>query len=269
MAPVDELQSNARRTPSPSLGSSRQSSRRKPYDGDPGGAYEDSHRSKRSRRHRSRSRSSDPNRDARSSGRRNASADKTSNRQLRGSLETSEAHDLASRIDSSRRNDRDRAKRRGDDRSHDQDSDTRHRDRDRDRRDRDRGIDRERRRDDRDKDRPAEHEHGRRDRPRGRERDRKRPRRDRSRSLHDSDHHQTRRVKRSENRIADQPNETSTKTPEPEKDPYTLERQARNKERLQREQQHREKAKPGRRRDSRQDRIVAGRRINYKYEDEL
>lgn len=61
----------------------------------------------------------------------------------------------------------------------------------------------------------------------------------------------------------------STKKAEPDKDPYTLEREARNKERLEREQQHREKAKSGHRRDSRQDRVVAGRRINYKYEDEL
>lgn len=57
--------------------------------------------------------------------------------------------------------------------------------------------------------------------------------------------------------------------PEPEKDPHTLEREARNRERLLREQQRREMAKSGRRRDSRQDRVVGGRRINYKYEDEL
>ncbi|KAJ5555803.1 hypothetical protein N7535_008235 [Penicillium sp. DV-2018c] len=56
---------------------------------------------------------------------------------------------------------------------------------------------------------------------------------------------------------------------EAEKDPYTLEREARNKERLEREKQHREKTKSGRRRDSRQDRVVGGRRIHYKYEDEL
>jgi hypothetical protein len=64
----------------------------------------------------------------------------------------------------------------------------------------------------------------------------------------------------------------SVQKAEPEKDPYTLEREKRNKERLEREQQHRNQAKSGRRRDSRQDRqdrVVAGRRINYKYEDEL
>ena len=76
-------------------------------------------------------------------------------------------------------------------------------------------------------------------------------------------------MKRDEDRSRGQSNGASTKNFEPEKDPYTLEREARNKERLQREQQHREKAKSGRRGDSRQDRVVGGRRINYKYEDEL
>ena len=80
---------------------------------------------------------------------------------------------------------------------------------------------------------------------------------------------QARRVKRGDKDRSRDTNGASTKRAERDKDPYTLEREARNKERLEREQQHREKAKSGRRRDSRQDRVVAGRRINYKYEDEL
>ncbi|KAJ5223985.1 hypothetical protein N7468_008527 [Penicillium chermesinum] len=54
-----------------------------------------------------------------------------------------------------------------------------------------------------------------------------------------------------------------------EKDPNTLEREARDRERMLREKQRREKANSGSRRDSRPDRVVAGRRINFKYEDEL
>lgn len=62
--------------------------------------------------------------------------------------------------------------------------------------------------------------------------------------------------------------------PEPEKDPYTLEREARNRERMLREEQNRSGAKhlqskSDYRRGSRQERLVGGRRINYKYEDEL
>lgn len=187
------------------------------------------------------------------------------------SSEAPESRDLASRISSNHRSDKDRVSRREDDRSRGQDRDTRRRDRnrDRDRRDRDRDTDRERRRDDRDKDRASERDRDRRDRPREGERDRKRSRRDRSPSANGSDHPHARRVKRDEGPSRGQTNGASTKKSEPEKDPYTLEREVRNKERLQREQQHRDKAKSGRRRDSRQDRVVAGRRINYKYEDEL
>lgn len=66
----------------------------------------------------------------------------------------------------------------------------------------------------------------------------------------------------------------SSKPSEPEKDPHTLEREARNRERLLKEQQRREAmqadrdttSKPSRRRDSRQER--GGRRLNYKYDDE-
>lgn len=65
----------------------------------------------------------------------------------------------------------------------------------------------------------------------------------------------------------------STKTSEPEKDPHTLEREARNRERMLKEQQRREamnaESKSSRRRDNRQERILTGgRRLSYKYEDE-
>jgi hypothetical protein len=62
------------------------------------------------------------------------------------------------------------------------------------------------------------------------------------------------------------------KTSEPEKDPYTLEREARNRERMLREQQNRGGTKTGNSkssRDSRPERMVGGRPINFKYEDEL
>jgi hypothetical protein len=260
---VDEVQSDARRTPSPSRTSSRRSSRRRHQDIDWDRDRKDTHRSQRSRRHRSHSRGSSRTGESRPSGRLNAIPENNSNGRAKIPSEAPESRDLASRISSSRRSDKDRGSRREEDRSRGQDRDTRRRDRDRDR---DR---RERRRDDRDRDRHAERDRDRRDRPRERERDRKRSRRDRSPSANGSDHPNARRVKRVEDRSRGQSNGTSTKKSEPEKDPYTLEREARNKERLEREKQHREKAKSGGRRDSRQDRVVAGRRINYKYEDEL
>jgi hypothetical protein len=76
-----------------------------------------------------------------------------------------------------------------------------------------------------------------------------------------------------EDRNRDQPRALAAKS-ESEKDPYTLEREARNRERLLREQQNRgsvksSTSKSSHRRDSRQERLVGGRRINYKYEDEL
>ncbi|CAG8937832.1 unnamed protein product [Penicillium salamii] len=258
---VDELQSDARRTRSPSRTSSRRSSRRRNGDDERERDRKDGHRSQRSRRRRSRSRSSSRNGDSRLSSRLDIIPENRSSSRAKMSPEAPGSHDLASRVSGSRRSDKDRV-RREDDRSHGQSRDSRRRDRERDR-------DRERRREDRDKDRTEDRDRDRRDRPRERERDRKRSRRDRSLSVNGTEHPQARRVKRDETRTGDQSSGTSIKRSEPEKDPYTLEREARNKERLQREQQHREKANSGRRRESRQDRVVAGRRINYKYEDEL
>ncbi|KAI2713930.1 hypothetical protein CBS147354_7574 [Penicillium roqueforti] len=270
---VDELQSVARHTRSPSRTSSRPSSRRRHHDSDRERDRRDKHRSQRSRRHRSRSRSSSRKGDSRPSDRLEKVAEKDgSNGRIKASSEAPGSRDLASRISSTYRSSKDRGSRREDDRSREQDRDLRRRDRerDRDRRGRDRDSDRERRRDgDRDKDRTSERD---RDRPRerDRDRDRKRSRRDRSPSAIGGDHPPARRVKRADEDRSRDTNGTSTKRAEINKDPYTLEREARNKERLEREQQHRDKAKSsGRRRDSRQDRVVAGRRINYKYEDEL
>lgn len=66
-----------------------------------------------------------------------------------------------------------------------------------------------------------------------------------------------------------------TRPAEPEKDPHTLEREARNRERLLKEQQRREAVnadrdgKTGRRRDQRPERgLIGGRRLSYRYEDE-
>ncbi|CAI7655228.1 unnamed protein product [Penicillium glandicola] len=267
---VDELQSNARHSRSPSHTSSRPSSRRRHHDSDRERDRRNNHRSQRSRRHRSRSRSSSRNGDARSSGRPEKIAEKDgSNGRTKASSEAPESRDLASRISNTYRSTKERGSRREDDRSREQDRDLRRRDRDR--RGRDRDSDRERRRDgDRDKDRASERDRDRpRERERDRDRDRKRSRRDRSPSVTGGDHPQARRMKRSDEDRSRDTNGASTKRAEPDKDPYTLEREARNKERLEREQQHRDKAKSGRRRDSRQDRVVAGRRINYKYEDEL
>ncbi|KAJ5129930.1 uncharacterized protein N7515_005969 [Penicillium bovifimosum] len=258
---VDELQSDAR-TRSPSRASSRRSSRRRHHESDRERDQRSGHRSQRSRRHRSRSRSTTRNEEIRPKDR--------SNGRTKASSEAPEARDLASRI-SSRYRSKERASRREDDKSrdHDHDSRRRDRDRDRDRRDRNRESDRDRRRDgERDKDRGSERDRDRlREHGRDRGGDRKRSRRDRSPSANGSEHPQARRAKHGdEDRSRDTNGVRST---EAEKDPYTLEREARNKERLEREKQHREKTKSGRRRDSRQDRGVGGRRINYKYEDEL
>ncbi|KAJ5845863.1 hypothetical protein N7534_009532 [Penicillium rubens] len=273
---VDELQSDARHSRSPSRTSSRRSSRRRHHDSDRERDIRNNHRSQRSRRHRSRTRSPSRNGDVRPSSRLERISEKNgSSGRTKASSEAPESRDLASRISSTYRSTKDRGSRREEDRSREQDRDLRRRDRerDRDRRGRDRDSDRERRRDgDRDKDRTSERDRDRprerdRERERDRVRDRKRSRRDRSPSA--ADHPQARRLKRGDEDRSRDTNEASAKRAEPDKDPYTLEREARNKERLEREQQHRDKAKSGRRRDSRQDRVVAGRRINYKYEDEL
>ncbi|KAJ5908768.1 hypothetical protein N7495_001450 [Penicillium taxi] len=114
------------------------------------------------------------------------------------------------------------------------------RDRDRGDRDRDRPSERDRR-----KDRGRDREHGRdrRERDRGRrdDKDRKRSRRDRSESPNGGDRSRARRIKRSDSIDRDGlktvPSETA---PAPEKDPITLEREARNNERMAREKQRRQ-----------------------------
>ncbi|KAJ5777611.1 hypothetical protein N7520_000857 [Penicillium odoratum] len=265
------------RTRSPSGVSSRRSSRPRHRDSDR--ERRSGHRSHRSRRHRTRSRSrslsrsTNRNGDSRQPDRLTAITQDQQNSHFKSSGKIN-PRDLATRIGNSHRTSRDRPSRREEDRERDRPRDSRRgehdKDRGRDRRDRDRGDradqpDRERERDRRrEKERDRERD---RDRGRDREKDRKRSRRDRSESANASDSHpRSRRVKRETD---DRKDREAESVPEPEKDPHTLEREARNRERLQREQQRREQAKSGNRRDSRQERAVAGRRTNYKYEDEL
>ncbi|EEH11750.1 conserved hypothetical protein [Histoplasma capsulatum G186AR] len=168
------------------------------------------------------------------------------------------------------------------------DKSSRHRDRNRDR-DRDRDRDRERDRDrNKIKDKDKERARGRgpnrereKDRDRDHERDRKRSRRDRSESPEDPDHYRrhSRRVKRCEpEEISAMDREKkSAEHREPRvqvKDPHTLEREARDKERLLKEQQRRDAmnadrhGRNSRHRESRQGRTLGGRHLSYKYEDE-
>jgi hypothetical protein len=73
-------------------------------------------------------------------------------------------------------------------------------------------------------------------------------------------------------RITTKDGEPVGTTSAPIKDPHTLEREARNRERLLKEQQRREamKAGSGRRRDSKPEHALGGRRrVSYKYEDEV
>ncbi|KIV82760.1 hypothetical protein PV11_04842 [Exophiala sideris] len=160
--------------------------------------------------------------------------------------------------------------------------DDRDRDHDRDR-DRDRDRDSHRTRDDgrNEKHRDRDHDH---------DRDRKRSRHDRHREdnkehnydydyEHERDEdepdsrHRSRRHKRDHRRDGEDTNERSHKssastTPAaaaPEKDPHTLEREARNRERMVKEQQRREKAAKGAGGAGRE----SARRVTYKYEDEL
>ncbi|KAJ5179942.1 hypothetical protein N7492_003152 [Penicillium capsulatum] len=263
-----EYASNGRReedrSRSISRPSSRRSSRRRHQDSD---RDRRGHRSTRSRRH-SRSPSGAPreNGDSRHPDRLNLIVeDQDHNGSNKPYSETGESHSLSNRISGSRRSSRDRHSRREEDRARDRESRRRHRDR----RDRDRDPDRTRHRArDRDRDRVRERE---RDRGQDRDSDRKRSRRDRSESANvgERSYSRDRRAKRvREDRDRDRQSPRPGKS-EPEKDPHTLEREARNRERLLREKQRREQAKSGSRRDSRQERVVAGRRINFKYEDEL
>ncbi|KAL4933330.1 uncharacterized protein BDV17DRAFT_287001 [Aspergillus undulatus] len=239
---------DGRRTRSSSIDSYRSSRNRDD------GRSRRARRSHRSRRHRSRGRSaSTSRRDGRDDDRLASIAEERSNSNSRS------------------KNTETRTNRREEDRERGRDA--RRRDRDRER-DRDRRREKERERD-RERDRPRERE-------RDRDRDRKRSRRDRSESAVDSDHY-SRRAKRgreddirsSKDRAKDTREKAppSSKSSEPEKDPHTLEREARNRERLLKEQQRREamnadrdSGKFSRRRDSRQERT--GRRLNYKYDDE-
>ncbi|KAJ5627275.1 hypothetical protein N7528_004702 [Penicillium herquei] len=97
-----------------------------------------------------------------------------------------------------------------------------------------------------------------------------RSRRDRSESANGSEYSTNPRSRRVKTHHDDPPR-TSEAPPAAveEKDPHTLEREARNRERLLREKERREKAKSGQRRGSRQERMVGGRLISCKYEDEL
>ncbi|KAI9736996.1 MAG: hypothetical protein M1834_000585 [Cirrosporium novae-zelandiae] len=110
--------------------------------------------------------------------------------------------------------------------------------------------------------------------------ERKRSRRDRSESLDDTEHshrHRSRRSKREEDETKGSRREKEkekTAPAEPEKDEHTLEREARNRERLLKEQQRREAMNAGRdskgpsRRDIKQG-TSGARRMSYKYEDEV
>jgi hypothetical protein len=230
-----------------------------------------SRRSRRRRRGRSRSRSRTVSRngEARQRDRDSVPLEQVQDTQNKGSS----SGDTASQINSTQRAGKDRPNRHEDekDRRHD-----RERDRDRDR-DRNRARDRDR---DRDRDRA---------RDRARDKDRKRPRRGRSASAEsDSSKHRSRKVKRNhreesygkdkESRMpvnSARTKDKSAKPSEAEKDPHTLEREARNRERLLKEQQRREAinvdrdGKGGRRREGKHERgLVSGRRLSYKYEDE-
>lgn len=254
------------RSRSPSQLSSRRSSGRRHHDSD---RERRDRRSNRSRRH-SRSRSGTPvkNGDTRRPDRLDLIAEEQEpNGHSKTSSGVDDSRALSGRINGSHRSNRDQPSRREEDRTRARDN----RHRNRDRRDRDRDSDRERRRDrdrDGDRDRVRERE---RDRGRGRESDRKRSRRDRSESANTSEPSKTRnrQVKRVREDYERDRNSPRPAAAELEKDPHTLEREARNRERLLREKQRREQAKSGSRRDGRQERIVAGRRINFKYEDEL
>ncbi|KAK6387122.1 hypothetical protein LTS17_000388 [Exophiala oligosperma] len=168
------------------------------------------------------------------------------------------------------------------------------RERDRDEYRREKGRER-----DRDRDRDSHRERD--DKPRERDRDRKRSRHDRHRedeknynNDYDYEHdtqdqesrHRSRRHKKDHHREMDDGNDRVTATStnersshrstpsvqqhinsEPEKDPHTLEREARNRERMLKEQQRREKAaKAG---GGGGGGGGGGRRVTYKYEDEL
>ncbi|EEA27377.1 hypothetical protein TMatcc_004336 [Talaromyces marneffei ATCC 18224] len=217
-----------------------------------------SHRSGKDRDHKSSHRSSRARRHSRSVSRRRerGSAAMTSN--------GDDKYDLARRIinaqrlgkaSSSRHETESRKRGRSErEKRHDHDSD-RGTDRDRDgRRDRDKARDRDRERD--------------------REKDRKRSRRDRSPSGDESDssRRHSRRSKRSHRDGHDVTDKerTEERGAASSKDPHTLEREARNRERLMKEKQRRDAmtaerdSKSSRRQHDRE--TASGRRLNYRYE---
>ncbi|KAJ9261864.1 hypothetical protein DTO027B5_3047 [Paecilomyces variotii] len=261
LRPVGEKDTRSR---SRSLESTRRSHRRdRDIDRD-----RDRHRSHRSHRHRSRSRSADRKGESRHHDQYSVAPEENGASSREKTSLSGEPRDLTTRISSSYRSGKERSSRREDERE------SRHHDRDRDR-DRERNRDRDRPRDgDRDRDRE-------RGRDRDREKDRKRSRRDRSESPADSEYsrHHSRRTKRhrDDSRVGnrDRNGDKAARPTESEKDPHTLEREARNRERLLKEQQRREAmiaerdGKNGRRRESRPERgLTGGRRLSYKYEDE-
>ncbi|KAH8690256.1 hypothetical protein BGW36DRAFT_420625 [Talaromyces proteolyticus] len=243
------------RSPSVTEETSRRSSRRPDHNRDR------DKKSNRSRRHRSQSRSRYHNRDS-----------------LAPETNGGDKHDLASRITHAQRLSKDSSSRHREDRSRKHDRD-RERDKRRDHeRERDRDRDRPREKDKhRDRDRERE-----RDRDRDREKDRKRSRRDRSVSPNDSEssYRHSRRIKR--NHKDDNDNEKrkpSTKDradaksgDSSTKDPHTLEREARNRERMMKEQQRRSAitsdrdSKNSRHRQERN--LTGGRRLSYRYDDD-
>lgn len=122
-------------------------------------------------------------------------------------------------------------------------------------------------------------------RDRDRDRDRKRSRRDRSPEVEDKDHYSSsRHKKRSEAdskssheqkpKLQDRAPENIDTTPKSETDHHTLEREARNRERLLKELQRREamegKGSGGNRKEGKVESKsgAAARRVSYKYEDE-
>lgn len=247
------------RSPSPTEGSRRSShrpdkDRDRERDRERDRDHKSSHRSYRSRRHRSRS-------ESRHRGRESALEANNADKYDLATRITN-AQRLSKGVSSHRRESKDKP-RKGDHEDRDKRNDYDHHESDR-------GYDRDRRRD-REKYRDRGHE-------RDREKDRKRSRRERSASPDDSDasRRKSRRSKHShrddyeDEKERDRPSTKSGRSGAgggaSTKDPHTLEREARDRERMMREQQRRD-AKVSSDRDGKSSRRQhAGRRLNYKYE---
>lgn len=124
----------------------------------------------------------------------------------------------------------------------------------------------------RDRHRDSDRDHGREER----HRDRKRSRHDRDEDDQLEDEDERRRSRKhkthydSNDRGSHHSPEATTPVAEaPTVDPHTLEREARNKERMLKEQQRREKASKIEKAGSRRTVGSSGRRVSYKYEDEV